>query len=181
MTDKSEITSCWSCPLCPMIYKRRHHFDRHIISAHQLEPKEVSSTWKSEISMQQFEEDFIKAKNFVKNEIAENNPTPAKSDWGKNAFSTRFSCYFCGDIFKKCMNYVLHLRLEHKGEPRDTLERAISDVEHYKLDGCQYQCKLCGNKFHQTSSIMRHTTHHGMSFKQYQGSSKLSLIKGELN
>jgi len=169
MTDKidQKMVSCWSCPLCPMIYKRRNHFDKHILSAHQLEPSEVTSTWKSEISKQKFDRDSINAINIVKKEKAENNPTPSRSDWGKNAFSTRFSCNFCGEIFKKDFNYVIHLRLEHKSEPREELDAAISDVEHYKLDGCEYQCKICGNKSHQTSSFMRHTMNHGMTFKQY--------------
>ena len=62
-----------------------------------------------------------------------------------------------------------YLALFIKLEPREVLEAMIADVEHYKLDGCEYQCKICGNKFHQTSSFMRHTGNHGMTFKQYLG------------
>ena len=191
MTDDNKtnpMVSCWSCPLCPMIYKRRNHFDKHIISAHQLEPSEgkkilvnyflnqihtyihlVSSTWRSEIPKQQYESDFIKASNLLKNEKDVKNEKPARSEFGKFAFSTRFSCQFCGEIFKKDCNFVIHLRLKHKSEPSEVLEAMIADVEHYKLDGCEYQCKICGSKFHQTSSFMRHTAHHGMTFKQYVG------------
>ena len=187
MTDDNKMVVCWSCPLCPMIYKRRNHFDKHIISAHQLEPSEgkifpgkifsksnsylhlVSSTWRSEIPKQQYESDFIKASNLLKNEKDVKNEKPARSEFGKFAFSTRFSCQFCGEIFKKDCNFVIHLRLKHKSEPSEVLEAMIADVEHYKLDGCEYQCKICGSKFHQTSSFMRHTGHHGMTFKQYVG------------
>ena len=187
MTDDNKTITCWNCPLCPMIYKRRNHFDKHIISAHQLEPSEgkifpgkifsepnsnlhlVSSTWRSEIPKQQYESDFIKASNILKNEKEEKNEKPARSEFGKFAFSTRFSCYFCGEIFKKDCNFTIHLRLQHKSEPRETVEAIIADVDHYKLDGCEYQCKICGNKFHQTSSFMRHTQNHGMTFKQYVG------------
>ena len=40
MSDDNKTVTCWSCPLCPMIYKRRNHFDKHIKQAHQLEPSE---------------------------------------------------------------------------------------------------------------------------------------------
>ena len=129
----------------------------------------VSSAWRSEIPKQQYESDFIKASNILKNEKDEKNEKPARSEFGKFAFSTRFVCQFCGEIFKKDCNFVIHLRLQHKSEPREVLEAMIADVEHYKLDGCEYQCKICGNKFHQTSSFMRHTGNHGMTFKQYVG------------
>ena len=28
----------WNCPLCPMIYKRTNHFERHLSSSHNLDP-----------------------------------------------------------------------------------------------------------------------------------------------
>ena len=37
--DKKPI-STWQCPLCPMIYKRRFHFDKHIQASHNLKPEE---------------------------------------------------------------------------------------------------------------------------------------------
>ena len=40
MTDDNKTITCWNCPLCPMIYKRRNHFDKHIKQAHQLEASE---------------------------------------------------------------------------------------------------------------------------------------------
>ena len=39
-SDKNERLSCWTCPLCPMIYKRRYHFDKHIQTSHKLQPDE---------------------------------------------------------------------------------------------------------------------------------------------
>ena len=192
MSDDTKTVICWSCPLCPMIYKRRNHFDKHIKQAHQLEPSEgkgfpgkifsiffilVSSAWRSEIPKQQYESDLIKASTILKNEKDEKKEKPARSEFGKFAFSTRFSCNFCGEIFKKDCNFVIHLRLKHKSEPSEVLEAMIADVEHYKLDGCEYQCKICGSKFHQTSSFMRHTGHHGMTFKQYVGMKGNSAIK----
>ena len=42
-TDKIEDQkhiSTWQCPLCPMIYKRRFHFDKHIQASHNLQPEE---------------------------------------------------------------------------------------------------------------------------------------------
>ena len=112
---------------------------------------------------------LIKATEELKNEEAERNPKPARSDWGKNAFATRHPCNFCPQIFKKSHNYSLHLKIHHKSEPREALEAAIVEAEHYTLDGCEYQCALCDSKFRQSSSFMRHTTKHGMTFKQYVG------------
>ena len=105
----------------------------------------------------------------MKNEKEEQKEKPARSEFGKFAFSTRFECNFCDEIFKKDCNFVIHLRLQHKSEPSETLEAIIADVDHYKLDGCEYQCKICDSKFHQTSSFMRHTGMHGITFKQYLG------------
>ena len=112
---------------------------------------------------------LIKATEELKNEEAERYPKPARSDWGKNAFSSQFPCDFCPEVFKKVHNYLLHLKIRHKSEPREALEAATAEAEHYTLDGCEYRCELCRAKFHQSSSFMRHTVKHGMTFKQYVG------------
>ena len=46
---ESDIT-CWLCPLCNMLYKRRYHFDHHLQSVHQLLPEEVSSIWQTSLT-----------------------------------------------------------------------------------------------------------------------------------
>ena len=135
----------------------------------------ASHAWKSEMSKDKYEEEFIKATNIVKDEKAEDNYKPARSDWGRNAFSMRMSCSFCGEVIKKSYNYALHLKIQHKSESPESLQAALADAEHYRLDGCEYQCKLCLKKFLQTSTFMRHTSHHGMTFKQYVGMYMYSL------
>ena len=37
---KENMISCWQCPLCPMVYKRRFHFDKHVEAIHNLQPDE---------------------------------------------------------------------------------------------------------------------------------------------
>lgn len=95
--------------------------------------------------------------------------SPPKSDWGREAFSTRFSCHFCGEIFKRDCNYVTHLRLQHKEEDGEVIQELVSDVEHFKLDGCEYTCIICQGKYAQHSSFMRHVRNHGLTYKEYQG------------
>jgi len=50
------VVTCWQCPLCPMVYKRRYHFDYHIQNSHQLLPDEVSSTWQVSLTREDFDD-----------------------------------------------------------------------------------------------------------------------------
>ena len=95
--------------------------------------------------------------------------SPPKSEWGKEAFSTKFSCYFCGEVFKRDCNYTLHLQMQHKHEDEEVIKELTEDVEHYKLDGCEYYCVICEHKYVQHTSFMRHTRNHGITYKEYQG------------
>ena len=117
---------------------------------------------------EEFEKKLIEAESFQKNaQKADSENTPPRSDWGRDAFSTKFSCHFCGEIFKRDCNYTLHLQIQHKDESEDTIKDLINDVEHYKLDGSEFSCNICGGKYAQHSSFMRHARNHGVTFKEY--------------
>ena len=162
------VVTCWQCPLCPMIYKRRYHFDHHIQSSHQLLPEEVSSTWQVSLTREEFDEKQHEAAvGKVKkepNEKGEKTPSP----WGANAFSTTYRCKLCGEQFKRDCDLQVHLRLLHRDEPRGQVAEALSEIAHSKLDGCVYQCKICGNTFNTSTSFMRHVKQmHGLGLKEY--------------
>eukprot|EP00092_Neocalanus_flemingeri_P018664 GFUD01020212.1.p1 GENE.GFUD01020212.1~~GFUD01020212.1.p1 ORF type:complete len:727 (+),score=163.86 GFUD01020212.1:69-2249(+) len=168
------MVDCWQCPLCPMVYKRRYHFDHHLTRNHQLQPEEVSNTWRVSLTEEEFSEKTHQAK--LKREPAHEesgsglDTSGCKSDkkWGSGAFSTRFSCSFCGDQFKRDSNLLVHLKLVHKDEPQELFIQSLDKVSQYKLDGCVYQCKLCGNKFSISTSFMRHVRDvHSLTLKDY--------------
>ena len=75
-------------------------------------------------------------------------------------------------VFKRDCNYVIHLQLQHRGEDQETIEELVSDIHHFKLDGCEFTCAICGGKYVQHSSFMRHTKNHGITYKEYQGKVK---------
>jgi len=172
------LVDCWLCPLCPMVYKRRYHFDHHIESAHQLRPDEVSSAWKVSLTEDEFNEKqhqaiVSKVKKEPKFEVGEEfgHELDGKGDklsWGPRAFSNMFQCKFCHEQFTRDSNLIVHIRLVHKDEPQDSVEQALEQVSQTKLDGCVYQCNICGNKFNTSSSFMRHVNQmHALSLKQY--------------
>ena len=168
MADKNNTMSCWTCPLCPMLYKRRYHFDKHIKASHNLHPEEVSDAWLKDIDKDEYEQRMIQIMRDEKlQKQQESDKSPPKSEWGKQAFSTKFSCYFCGEIFKRDCNYVVHLQLNHKDEDDKLVTDLIEDINHYKLDGCEFKCVICGSKFSQHSSFIRHMKNHGITYKEY--------------
>ena len=172
------LVDCWLCPLCPMVYKRRYHFDHHLTSSHQLHPEEVSSTWRLSLTEEQFNEKQHQAAlaSKVKKEPidqggSEFNSSGSKGDkskWGPRAFSTMFLCKFCGEQFKRDSNLLVHLKLVHKDEPQEQIAEVLYQVSQYKLDGCVYQCKICGNKLNTSTSFIRHAREvHSLTLKQY--------------
>ena len=190
--DKKPV-STWQCPLCPMIYKRRFHFDKHIQASHNLQPEEgikmlcsqdcynvtflisVSNAWNIFMDKDEFEQKQLDADRAEKEARRRNSDSsPPKSDWGREAFSTKFSCHFCGEVFKRDCNYVTHLRLQHRDEDGEVIRELVADVDHFKLDGCEYTCVICRGKYAQHSSFMRHVRNHGLTYKEYQGELFLS-------
>jgi len=162
----NSFISCWQCPLCPMVYKRRYHFDHHIQSVHQLLPEEVTSTWQVSLTWEEFEE---KQREAAASKVKkEPNEMEDKSPWGLNAFSTTFTCSLCNEHFKRDCDLKIHIRLVHRDESDSKVEQALEDISHSKLDGCVYQCKICGNKFNTSTSFMRHAKEiHGLGLKEY--------------
>lgn len=160
------IVDCWLCPLCPMVYKRRYHFNHHITNAHQLLPDEVSEAWKSSLTEVEFLERQSQAQSSKSDDGDET--SKKKSSWGDKAFSTLFQCIFCKEEFKKDSNLVVHLKIEHQDEPKEMQLKALKQVSESKLDGCVYQCKICDHKYSAPNSFARHIKDmHFLEFKQY--------------
>jgi len=171
---KTKMVSCWTCPLCPLIYKRRFNFDQHLTKVHQLQPEEVSSTWKSVLP----QSEFALKQTLAKTQSQKKEPTeeglsassPKKdSTFGPKAFSSSFCCSFCGESFERDSNLLLHLQLQHSGEEEGKYRQALEDVKHYRMDGCSYQCAICQSKFSAANSFMRHAREmHKLKLSEYQ-------------
>jgi len=162
------VVTCWQCPLCPMIYKRRYHFDYHIQNSHQLLPDEVSSTWQVSLTREEFDDKQREAATSKVKKEPNEGEDKSPSPWGPNAFSTTYKCKLCKEQFKRDCDLNIHIRLLHKDEPKVQVADALSEISHSKLDGCVYQCNICGNKFNTSTSFMRHVKQiHGLGLKEY--------------
>ena len=106
---------------------------------------------------------------------------PIGKDFGPNAFSSTFSCYFCSEMFRKDYRLKLHLMLNHKNESPEVGGIFLHFLEHYsnfidfislfqemakakevltkaKLDGCVHRCALCGSKYNSVANFTRYDT-----------------------
>ena len=77
-------------------------------------------------------------------------------EWAPNSFSSRFTCYFCNEQFRKDYKLKLHLMLNHKGEPEKEMAKAKEELIKAKLDGCVHKCAMCGNKYNSVANFTRH-------------------------
>ena len=138
-SERVKMMSCWTCPLCPLIFKRRYNFDQHPTSSHQLQPGEVTNTWQSLLPKQQIlviqrrgkvfslkKKPPDKAFSVIKSEKEE--PRPSET------------------VFDCDSKLVLHLQLNHGDEEKSELQQVLEDVKHFRLDGCAYQCQICRSK-----------------------------------
>ena len=66
----------------------------------------VSDAWKTSMLKDEFEQKLIQVDRDEKEaRKRESEKHPPRSDWGREAFSTRFSCHFCGEVgshFEHC-------------------------------------------------------------------------------
>ena len=90
-------------------------------------------------------------------------------EWAPNSFSSRFTCMFCGEQFRKDYKLKLHLMMAHKDQPADLMEQAKEELIKAKLDGCVHKCGLCGNKYNSIANFTRHIKDvHSLSRAQYK-------------
>ena len=90
-------------------------------------------------------------------------------EWAPNSFSSRFTCMFCGEQFRKDYKLKLHLMMVHKDQPADLMEQAKEELIKAKLDGCVHKCGLCGNKYNSIANFTRHIKDvHSLSRAQYK-------------
>ena len=90
-------------------------------------------------------------------------------EWAPNSFSSRFTCLFCAEQFRKDYKLKLHLMMAHKDQPQELMDKAKEELIKAKLDGCVHKCGLCGNKYNSIANFTRHIKDvHSLSRAQYK-------------
>lgn len=174
----SDLQPCWLCPMCPMIYKRQSYFKQHMTIAHELSQDDVAAM----TSVQMTEEEFQKRQQLAdqdrdhgdtfsspppSNMNLSTNGSPCYSvdkakrkvvgkEWAPNSFSSRFTCMFCHEQFRKDYKLKLHLMMAHKDQPKILMDKAKEELIKAKLDGCVHMCALCKNKYNSIANFTRH-------------------------
>jgi len=200
--ESGSTIPCWLCPICPMIYKRHSYFKQHMCIAHELQSDDALTI----TSVEMTEEEFLRRSEAAKKEKetllsplppTNFNTSPSFAvdkakrkvvgkEWAPNSFSSRFTCYFCNEQFRKDYKLKLHLMLNHKGEPAEEMAKAKEELIKAKLDGCVHKCAICGNKYNSVANFTRHLKDvHSISRSQYKedhGSSEVvsRMFKCEL-
>ena len=90
-------------------------------------------------------------------------------EWAPNSFSSRFTCMFCSEQFRKDYKLKLHLMMDHKDEPKEMMEKAKEELVKAKLDGCVHMCQICRNKYNSIANFTRHIKDvHQMTRNEYK-------------
>jgi len=187
----SPLQPCWLCPMCPMIYKRLSYFKQHMTIAHEMSQDDVAAM----TSVQLTEEEFQKRQNLADKDREDvglfsspppnslkisTNGSPCYSvdkakrkvvgkEWAPNSFSSRFTCMFCNEQFRKDYKLKLHLMMAHKEEPKALMDKAKEELIKAKLDGCVHMCAVCRNKYNSIANFTRHIKDvHSMTRNEYK-------------
>jgi len=187
----SPLHPCWLCPMCPMIYKRQSYFKQHMTIAHELSQDDVAAM----TSVQMNEEEFQKRQHLADREREDGglfsspppnslnlstNGSPCYSvdkakrkvvgkEWAPNSFSSRFTCAFCNEQFRKDYKLKLHLMMAHKEQPKALMDKAKEELIKAKLDGCVHMCAVCKNKYNSIANFTRHIKDvHSMTRNEYK-------------
>jgi len=186
-----ELFPCWLCPMCPMIYKRQSYFKQHMTIAHELSQDDVAAM----TSVQMTEDEFQKRQHIADKEREDSglfsppqshsfnistNGSPCYSvdkakrkvvgkEWAPNSFSSRFTCLFCNEQFRKDYKLKLHLMMAHKDQPKALMDKAKEELIKAKLDGCVHMCSVCKNKYNSIANFTRHIKDvHAMTRNEYK-------------
>ena len=90
-------------------------------------------------------------------------------EWAPNSFSSRFTCMFCSEQFRKDYKLKLHLMMDHKDQPKEMMEKAKEELVKAKLDGCVHMCQICRNKYNSIANFTRHIKDvHQMTRNEYK-------------
>jgi len=187
----SPLQPCWLCPMCPMIYKRQSYFKQHMTIAHELSQDDVAAM----TSVQMTEEEFQKRQHLADKDREHgdifSSPPPSSlklstngspcysvdkakrkvvgKEWAPNSFSSRFTCMFCNEQFRKDYKLKLHLMMAHKEQPKIMMDKAKEELIKAKLDGCVHMCAVCKNKYNSIANFTRHIKDvHSMSRNEYK-------------
>jgi len=172
LSIKNMTIECWQCPICPNVYKRQNFFEPHLQNIHNINPENVLDSCRVSYTKEQVDQkqhDAAIALKAIKEHESSFSESVQKSNWGPKAFSSRFPCKFCGEVFSKESSIIVHLKLNHNEESKASVAQALGNVSDLKLDGCVYQCKICQRKFNTSNSFLRHTRDmHKLTLKEYQ-------------
>jgi len=189
----SQEQEVWQCPICSMVYKRHSYFKQHMMIAHEVSQEDVTAM----TPVMMTEEEFVKKQNiaekdrdeeglisprtaatFLANTDSQTSPCYAVDkakrkvvgkEWAPNSFSSRFTCMFCNEQFRKDYKLKLHLMMEHKDQPKEMMEKAKEELVKAKLDGCVHMCQICRNKYNSIANFTRHIKDvHQMTRNEYK-------------
>ena len=176
-----------------MVYKRHSYFKQHMMIAHEVSQEDVTAM----TPVMMTEEEFVKKQNiaekdrdeeglisprtaatFLANTDSQTSPCYAVDkakrkvvgkEWAPNSFSSRFTCMFCNEQFRKDYKLKLHLMMEHKDQPKEMMEKAKEELVKAKLDGCVHMCQICRNKYNSIANFTRHIKDvHQMTRNEYK-------------
>ena len=187
----AESQEVWQCPICSMVYKRHSYFKQHMMIAHEVSQEDVSAM----TPIMMTEEEFLRKQNLAEKEreeeglisprtaaayLADGSPSPCYAvdkakrkvvgkEWAPNSFSSRFTCMFCSEQFRKDYKLKLHLMMEHKDQPKELMDKAKEELVKAKLDGCVHMCQICRNKYNSIANFTRHIKDvHQMTRNEYK-------------
>ena len=174
-----------------MVCKRHSYFKQHMTIAHEVSQEDVGAR----TSVAMTEEEFLRKQTMAGKEreeeglisprtaaafLANGDPSPCYSvdkakrkvvgkEWAPNSFSSRFTCMFCSEQFRKDYKLKLHLMMDHKDEPKEMMEKAKEELVKAKLDGCVHMCQICRNKYNSIANFTRHIKDvHQMTRNEYK-------------
>ena len=97
-----------------------------------------------------------------------------KSEEVEEPLSTDLQCYFqCDEVFKKDYQLHLHLKLRHRDEPADQLEKAYEaaneEIALTRRSASLFTCALCPRIFNDNGAFYGHIQNkHDISYMEYK-------------
>ena len=188
---EGEHQEVWCCPMCPMVYKRQSYFKQHMTIAHELAQEDVARMTPVQMSQAKFLAKQAEAERergeaglisprLQLSTTSPGSPSPCFSvdkakrkvvgkEWAPNSFSSRFTCMFCNEQFRKDYKLKLHLMMAHKDVEKSMMDKAKEELIKAKLDGCVHMCGICRNKYNSIANFTRHIKDvHQMSRNEYK-------------
>ena len=174
----------YTCAICE---RECMDFKRHLQVCHKLTEEQYmeefcnGETPQVKIVKQDvFKEDL----GLMENKIVPTPPTPSSSSKKKKVkkekieeiehLSTDLQCYFgCDEVFKKDYQLHLHLKLRHRNEEPEELEKAYDaaneEIMLTRRSASLFNCALCPKVFNDNGAFYGHIQNkHDISYRDYK-------------